>query len=325
MQSIYEKKSSQENYAHDFHRQVKLFIGSLPPHCTNKDIYKAFKKYGYITSVNLFRDYRSGLCKGFGDMTLQLEDSNILPNLLKQKFHIKGRKIYVEEFLEGNSLEKKNEDLYQKRIHVKQLPLGIKDKELLDLFSNFGPVQSAYQIKTVQGEPMTYGYVTFFETESAERCLKQGYVNYKGDQIECCEFEKREINKNKTNNKHNKQGSNEGDQVQGGGRERTISNFNNNHNTTDHHQFRSQNYHHQSQNNYESMEIQHTQNQVNQNFRKKTVHRETDSFFKQRKALMKQFYKEVSIRPGQKNFKYGAYNIRHYGENIVLNKKEEDG
>lgn len=173
----------------------KIFLGGLPAGCKRRDILNAFKSYGTIQTVNLIKDMKTYLCKGFGDISIRFESKRKFAIFLKQEFFMRGRKIYVEEFLEGNKLEKKNSQLYEKRVFIKDLPVGITDAELFGIFSQFGKVQSAYQIKSVNGRLMSYGYVTFFKFKAAQSCVKQGKVTLRDGTIKCFVFHKRHLGK----------------------------------------------------------------------------------------------------------------------------------
>lgn len=174
----------------------KLFIGSLPPNSRDKDIHKAFRGYGKISCVHLFKDFRSGLCKGFGDFVIEISNEEKLVHFLKQEFHIKGRKVYLERFLEGGRLKEKNEELHRKRICIKNLPRGITNAEIYGIFSQFGKVENAYQIKGVTGNSLPFGYVTFEREKSALACLDRGRVVLRDGVISCHVFKKRVINGN---------------------------------------------------------------------------------------------------------------------------------
>lgn len=312
--------------------RVKLFIGSLPPSCQNRDVYKAFKFYGKVLSVNLFRDYKSGLCKGFGDLSLLLDGPSTISHLLKQKFHIKGRKIYVEQFLEGDKLKEKNSDLYRKRVHIKQIPRGITDEEMKNLFKEFGEVESAYQIKKVQGYSMPFGYVTFLEIEAAHRCLKQKYVVYKGFKMECCEFKRREINKKKKNEKFEKKEK----------FNKNVQNFRNQEIEIEPHEDRGMHqnperfypynnrahYDRNYQNNETSVFLSQPQisannqniNHHHQNSHFNRFQRRRNSQYKDWKRKMREYCKKINILPGDRRYNYMRVTKRHHGDNIKLRK-----
>ena len=168
---------------------IQLFIGSLPARCKEDDLRQLLRPYGKLTSINLFIDFKTVLCKGFGNVTLKihqkarLDNAKIVEKLLKTPFNLKGRKIHIERFLKGDQLENRNQALSGRRIFLKNLPKKIKNSDLVSLFSRFGEVHCAYCIKSATGRNMPYGYVNFMRRDATEAALRQGIIFLMGRRI----------------------------------------------------------------------------------------------------------------------------------------------
>lgn len=182
---------------------VKLYLGSLPANCTDQMLLEYFFRFGRVLAAIVRR--KNGFCTGFG--TLVVADTQTAQNILGVPEHfIQGRSIFVQNFLQGKSLSEQRRSINERRVHLKNINYSITDQNLVELFSQFGQVESAYRIVTTRGERRKYGYVSFFDSYSASKCINAGKVTYQGNTIFCSPFN----NKNSLttqSSKSNKRGS----------------------------------------------------------------------------------------------------------------------
>jgi len=123
--------TSKKSIFPNLRKPVKFFLGGLPPLIKKKELKKLFKQYGKVKKVELFIDYKTMLCKGFGNMTIDFSSTQFsshqnhiqtisknYENFLKKKFFIEEREIYIELFLKGKNLKNRNDDFLSKRIYI---------------------------------------------------------------------------------------------------------------------------------------------------------------------------------------------------------------
>lgn len=218
IKSRYQNKQEQGSNLDSLPEQsvtCKLFVGGLPVETRNKDIFKAFRGYGELSFVNLFRDHRSGLCKGFGDFVITISSEEALVHLLKQEFHIKGQKVHLERFLGGENLKEKTKKHSKKKVFVKNIPRGMTDAELFGIFSQFGKVQNAYQFQAAPRSYQTFGVVTFSKDKAVELCLRQQRVVLRDAVIHCCSYQERNCDGNKIHGTASNRLGNQGRNIPG--------------------------------------------------------------------------------------------------------------
>jgi RNA recognition motif-containing protein len=72
----------------------------------------------------------------------------------------------------------------QHTVYIGNLPLGTADRQLRELFSQWGVILEVRIAKTANGQPRGYGFVDFASNESAEKAVAEGYhQNLEGHRI----------------------------------------------------------------------------------------------------------------------------------------------
>ena len=107
---------------------------------------------------------------------------------------VKGRSVFCEPFLSGKQLESKNIDLQNRRIFVSNLPLAFEDQDVARLFSQFGPIQTAYRIWGPNGQKQPFGFVSFFSRTSANRAIYRRKISFGNTLIYISPFQKKQSN-----------------------------------------------------------------------------------------------------------------------------------
>jgi polyadenylate-binding protein len=62
--------------------------------------------------------------------------------------------------------------VFKNNVYVKNLPQELRDQDLKELFSCFGPIVSAYVPMSVLGNSKCFGYVSFEETNDAKTAIR---------------------------------------------------------------------------------------------------------------------------------------------------------
>ena len=148
--------------------RCNLLVKNLSPQVSAHLLWNTFIKYGDVRSSKLMIDIM-GESKGFGFISYyrwedamkakeQLNDKDLLGKNLKINFLEKGRRHVV----------KKN------NIYVKEIPKkNFTEKELIELFSKFGKINSAVILKDEKGESKGFGFVCFEKPEDAEKAKNE--------------------------------------------------------------------------------------------------------------------------------------------------------
>jgi polyadenylate-binding protein len=122
-----------------------IFIKNLDPQIGHKELHDTFSVFGNILSCKVSLD-ENGTSKGYGfvhfenaesaDKAIQKVNGMLLGNL----------KVYVGRFIAKKEWLKQKENSWT-NVFAKNLPPNFTEKQLTDLFSEFGPVTSAVIMK----------------------------------------------------------------------------------------------------------------------------------------------------------------------------------
>lgn len=86
-----------------------------------------------VKDVKLILDRTKRFCKGFGHVEFYNKQDQQL--VLKQKFSLEGRDLFMEPFFEGNKLKNKSKVFLARRIFISNIPKDATDSELTNVFS----------------------------------------------------------------------------------------------------------------------------------------------------------------------------------------------
>ena len=169
-------------------RNLKIFLGSLPPKCTEASIAKLLSKHGAIKKVHLILDKTKSFCKGYGHVIVK--NKATFDKILSSHIQIGGRNIFKEPFFQGKDLDNKKKRFLAKRIFISNIPDKMTSQQIADLFSRFGAIQIAYRIVSSGGDQKSFGFVLFEKNEDAQRCHKAKRVKFGKVFIYCRFFTK---------------------------------------------------------------------------------------------------------------------------------------
>jgi len=148
--------------------KCNLLVKNLSPQVSAHLLFNTFIKYGDIRSSKLMVDIM-GQSKGFGFISYyRLEDSkNAIESLNNTELGGKNIKINYLEKGRHNTVKRNN-------IYVKEIPKkNFSEKELIELFSKFGQINSAIVLKDEKGESKGFAFVCFVNPEDAEKAQKE--------------------------------------------------------------------------------------------------------------------------------------------------------
>ena len=160
----YESKSGMSN----IDPRCNLLVKNLSPQVSAHMLWNTFIKFGDIRSSKLMIDIM-GESKGFGFISYyRWEDAIKAKDNLDDK-ELLGKKIKINFLEKGRRRVVKRNNIYVKEIPKK----NFTDKELIELFSKFGKINSAIVLKDENGESKGFGFVCFENPEDAEKAKKE--------------------------------------------------------------------------------------------------------------------------------------------------------
>jgi RNA recognition motif-containing protein len=133
---------------------------------------------------------------GCGTMTLTNKRDH--DNLLKAgSFKFKGRKFFIKPYLVGEELAKFKEQIHRKRVFVHNIPKGISNEKLGEIFHVFGEVEDSYLIRSnkcrkYKASTRKYGYVIFAREEDARRAIRAKRVMHNSHKLLIMPFTKKD-------------------------------------------------------------------------------------------------------------------------------------
>ena len=152
------------------HEKNILYISDLPYNTNETDIKLFFKKYGDSVSLITIRDskYRND-AKPISAKVIFKDYSTanrarIEMNLRKLKGH--SIRLMWEE--RDNSIRYNSTS----NLFIKGIPFNVQPREVYEYFMKFGDISSAKLKENSDGNHLGYGYITYYNPESAEEAIK---------------------------------------------------------------------------------------------------------------------------------------------------------
>ncbi|KAI9310890.1 hypothetical protein BX666DRAFT_2003604 [Dichotomocladium elegans] len=163
---------SQRDYAKRKLSGGNIFVKNLDPSITSKSLRDTFAQYGSIVSCKVVQDSQ-GQSKGYGFILYDTVEA--AENAIR---HVNGTTIHDRELYVGHHIPKRERQQQQRtqrftNVYVKNLMPDIKEEELKDLFSGFGPILTVLIQRDELGHSKGFGFVNFERHEDAERAVQQ--------------------------------------------------------------------------------------------------------------------------------------------------------
>ena len=134
---------------------VKLFVGCVPPEISLATLEEHFSRYGEVQQVTKLSRKKasagtsSANSKGLGHCVVTVSGWKMAEEILRTPAHtIQGRKLLVEQYLQGSARFQNVELRNQKRFFLKGIPSYIEEEQLLDwLSSKHGEIEVLHEIR----------------------------------------------------------------------------------------------------------------------------------------------------------------------------------
>ncbi|KAL3888364.1 hypothetical protein ACJMK2_000732 [Sinanodonta woodiana] len=152
-----------------------IFIKNLDKSIDNKALYDTFSTFGNILfcKIETVCDEHGSRGKGFVHFETEEAARNAIEKV--NGMFLKGKKVFVGRFknrrerleMMGDKVKKFN------NVYVRNLSEDVDDDGLREMFESYGKIISAKVMTTVDGKKRGFGFVSFEETESAERAVEE--------------------------------------------------------------------------------------------------------------------------------------------------------
>lgn len=144
---------------------VKLFVGGVPPSLTRQELVSLFAPWGG-TRVELKSRPGGG---NMGYAFLLLDSVEQAEAIMAARIKARGRELNIQY---SQKLKRQKELPPPARLYLRHIPPGVSDEELLALFAEFVPVQSAYAIRDAQSRHKGFGFLQLQCQAHAELLLE---------------------------------------------------------------------------------------------------------------------------------------------------------
>ncbi|KAL8578418.1 Polyadenylate-binding protein 1 [Nucella lapillus] len=148
-----------------------VFIKNLDKSIDNKALFDTFSAFGNILSCKIACDDNGS--KGYGFVHFETEEAARQAIEKVNGMLLNGKKVFVGRFIPrkerllllGDKLRKFN------NVYIKNFGDDLDDDKLKQLFEPFGKIISAKVMTDAQGQSRGFGFVSFEETDSAEKAV----------------------------------------------------------------------------------------------------------------------------------------------------------
>ncbi len=166
-----------------------IYIGELPPNCDQYELNQFILSQGNFNIDYIFvRKGKDNKSFAYVKFKNNLEAMNALKVLNMKSF--KDQIIKAEPFKSNDQTDKTKTS---SNLFVKNLSTDITNKELYDLFSEYGNIISINLKKGKNGENLGYGYVNFEKEQSAKNAIENlNQKEFKGKNLIVSMFEPKE-------------------------------------------------------------------------------------------------------------------------------------
>jgi len=160
-----------------------VFIKNLDKSIDNKAMYDTFSAFGNILSCKVAtystNSYgrgtgdEPGSSKGYGFVHFETEESARNAIQKVNGMLLNGKKVYVGKFIPRAEREKELGEKAKRytNVYVKNFGDDLDDEKMLELFSQYGKINSHRVMVNEEGKSKGFGFVAFDEPESAEKAV----------------------------------------------------------------------------------------------------------------------------------------------------------
>jgi len=153
---------------------LEIFVGCVPYTMQKHHLIAHFNNYGRIGLVVLPRKECSGKGKGF--CIVHCEDSVTFNNILSNEHWLAGRKLTVEAMLTPQQIELKKQELNERRIVIRNIPLDWNEDTLYGVLRAYGPLERVTLNPRTRTSHLSQtglsARATFLRVQDADFCIR---------------------------------------------------------------------------------------------------------------------------------------------------------
>jgi len=185
------KKKQMPIYAQTFPDRKTIFIGGLCFKVTEGELTEFFGQFGKVFYSEIKRRTlrrRKKVEKGESlGCAVIVVDNEAQKKILKNDHFFRGHKIDCKEFLLKKNRKKFIEEVRNRTLEIKQLPIWVTEKKLRTLFKNYGEIDNLYILTASEIERKNQrSTIIFKESEIARRVAllsEQGKISLENFQL----------------------------------------------------------------------------------------------------------------------------------------------
>nr|WPK95955.1 heterogeneous nuclear ribonucleoprotein at 98DE [Hydrometra stagnorum] len=178
----------------DEDEQGKLFVGGLSWETTQESLQRYFARYGEVIDCVVMKNPETGRSRGFGFVTFS-DPENVGLVLQNGPHNLDGRTIDPKP-CNPRTLQKPKRNSSYPKVFLGGLPSNVTETDLRTYFARFGKVMEVVIMYDQEKKKSRgFGFLSFEDEDSVERCVAEHFVNLSGKQVEIKKAEPRDSNK----------------------------------------------------------------------------------------------------------------------------------
>ncbi|XP_051167716.1 heterogeneous nuclear ribonucleoprotein 27C isoform X3 [Leptopilina boulardi] len=169
----------------------KLFVGGLSWETTQENLQRYFSRYGEVIDCVVMKNSESGRSRGFGFVTFS-DPANVSLVLQNGPHTLDGRTIDPKP-CNPRTLQKPKRSGGFPKVFLGGLPSNVTETDLRSFFTRFGKVMEVVIMYDQEKKKSRgFGFLSFEDKDSVERCVAEHFVNLNGKQVEIKQAEPRD-------------------------------------------------------------------------------------------------------------------------------------
>jgi len=169
----------------------KLFVGGLSWETSQDNLSRYFQRYGEVIDCVVMKNAESGRSRGFGFVTFA-DPTNVALVLQNGPHTLDGRTIDPKP-CNPRTLQKPKKGGGYPKVFLGGLPSNVTETDLRTFFTRFGKVMEVVIMYDQEKKKSRgFGFLSFEDEESVDRCVSEHFVNLNGKQVEIKKAEPRD-------------------------------------------------------------------------------------------------------------------------------------
>ena len=163
---------------------INLFIGGIPLHIEEIDLFKYFEQFGKILNCTIQRHTQTQLSRGYAFIMFAYFEEGL--KCAEYKNHIiSGRNITCTIAKSKSQAIKEVFDKQPNKLFIGGIQSNITEEELKTVFSSFGNLKKIYLIyDKINDKSKGFGFLEYEKIEVAEKVAEMHYIVVKNCRIE---------------------------------------------------------------------------------------------------------------------------------------------